>query len=223
MGRYKMGSCTVWAPYPRSWILALFVFFCLWLFFVDFLGHFGKQAGKKIHEKNTPKSTSFKFLTKSTHGKFRLDISRISRRWSDASCSSTSWHLPEFLEALETLVCPASLEKSAHLSKAPKKPPLSRCAPFQGSLGQPLEGAVQDWETGFYTVVVLTFLKSLLQNFQPQRQWCIKIRLRWAQKFYTPLVLGGASKCPWRFFPPTVVVYKIQSPKDAELLKRGVA
>ena len=25
----------------------------------------------------------------------------------------------------------------------------------------------------------------------PQYEWCIKIRLLWAQKFYTPLVLGG--------------------------------
>ena len=37
------------------------------------------------------------------------------------------------------------------------------------------------------------FLTSLLQKFQPQRQLCIKIRLPWAQKFYTPLVLGGAT------------------------------
>ena len=33
-------------------------------------------------------------------------------------------------------------------------------------------------------------LETLQQNFQPQRQWCIKILLPWAQKFYTPLVLG---------------------------------
>ena len=32
----------------------------------------------------------------------------------------------------------------------------------------------------FYTVVVLTFWKILLQNFRSQRQWCIKILLPWA-------------------------------------------
>ena len=50
------------------------------------------------------------------------------------------------------------------------------------------------WETGFYTVVVLVFWKSLLQNFQPQRQWRIKILLPWALKFYTPVVLGRGVK-----------------------------
>ena len=50
------------------------------------------------------------------------------------------------------------------------------------------------WKTEFHTVVVLILLKTLLQNFHPQRQWCIKILLPWAQKFYTPLVLG------WFFF-----------------------
>ena len=68
------------------------------------------------------------------------------------------------------------------------------------------------WETDFYTVVVLTFWKSLLQNFQSQRQWCIKILLPWAQKFYTPLVLRRGSKCPWQFIAPAVVVYKTLSP-----------
>ena len=69
-----------------------------------------------------------------------------------------------------------------------------------------------NWETDFYTVVVLTFFwKSLLQNFQSQCQWCTKILLPWAQKFYTPLVLGRESKCPWQFSPPAVVVYKIFS------------
>ena len=33
------------------------------------------------------------------------------------------------------------------------------------------------WKTDFYTVVVLILCKILLQNFQPQRQWCIKILL----------------------------------------------
>ena len=61
-------------------------------------------------------------------------------------------------------------------------------------------------------MVVLIFGQSLLKNFQPQRQWCIKISLLWAQKIYTPLVLGRGSKCPWQFFPPAVVVYKILSP-----------
>ena len=75
------------------------------------------------------------------------------------------------------------------------------------------------WETYFYTVVVLNFWKSLLQNFQSQRQWCIKILLPWAQKFYTPLVLGKGSKCPWQFFVPAVVVYKILSPISAPCLK----
>ena len=43
-------------------------------------------------------------------------------------------------------------------------------------------------------------------EFQPQRQWCIKILLPWAQKSDTPLVLGRGSKCPWQNCPPTVVV-----------------
>ena len=63
-----------------------------------------------------------------------------------------------------------------------------------------------------FTVVVRALLKSLLPNFQPQRQWCIKTLLPWAQKFYTPLVLGRGSTCPWQFFAPAVVVYKILSP-----------
>ena len=33
-------------------------------------------------------------------------------------------------------------------------------------------------------------------------------------EFYTPLVLGRGWKCPWWFFPPAVVVYKILSPKN---------
>ena len=68
------------------------------------------------------------------------------------------------------------------------------------------------WKTEFCTVVVLIPLKILVQNYQPQRQWCIKILLPWAQKFYTPLVLGRGSKCPWQFLPPVAVVYKILSP-----------
>ena len=39
------------------------------------------------------------------------------------------------------------------------------------------------------------------RSTEPQ-VWCIKILLPWAQKFYTPLVLGRGSKCPWQFFPP---------------------
>ena len=60
--------------------------------------------------------------------------------------------------------------------------------------------------------VALIPLKSLLQKCQPQRQWCIKFLLPWAQKFYTPLVLGRGSKCPWQFLPPEAVVYEIPPP-----------
>ena len=50
------------------------------------------------------------------------------------------------------------------------------------------------WKTDFYTVVILILWRILLQNVQPQRQWCIKILLPWAQKFYAPLVLGRGVK-----------------------------
>ena len=72
-------------------------------------------------------------------------------------------------------------------------------------------------------MVVLILLKSFLQNFQPQRQWCIKFLLPWAQKCYTPLALGRGSKCPWQFFPPAVVVYKIVLPAFGAFLVVSVA
>ena len=56
--------------------------------------------------------------------------------------------------------------------------------------GDSSEFVNSEWKTDFYTVVVLILWRILLQNFQPQRQWCIKILLPWAQQFYTPLVLG---------------------------------
>ena len=46
----------------------------------------------------------------------------------------------------------------------------------------------------FYIVAVQMFGEDLLQNFQPQRQWYIKILFLWAQKIYTPLVLGRRVK-----------------------------
>ena len=56
------------------------------------------------------------------------------------------------------------------------------------------------------------FLKSSLQSVQPQHQWCIKSLLPWAQTIHTPVELGRGYKCPWQFFPPAEVVYKILSP-----------
>ena len=60
-------------------------------------------------------------------------------------------------------------------------------------------------------MVVPILWKSLMQNLQPQHQWRTKILLPWAQRFYTPLVLERGWKCPWRFFPPAVVVSNILS------------
>ena len=61
--------------------------------------------------------------------------------------------------------------------------------------------------------VVLILLKILLQSFQSQRQWCIKILLPQAQAFHAPLMLGRVSKRPWQFSSEEVMVYKSPSPE----------
>ena len=50
-------------------------------------------------------------------------------------------------------------------------------------------------------MLVLILSKRLLQNFQPQRQWCVKMLLLRPQNFYAPLVLGRGVKVSVAMFP----------------------
>ena len=54
-------------------------------------------------------------------------------------------------------------------------------------------------------MVVLILVKSLLQDFHPQRQWCSKIGLSWVQKFYTHWFWGEGQSVCGKFLHPAVV------------------
>ena len=58
-------------------------------------------------------------------------------------------------------------------------------------LNPPCLATLQNWKTDFYTVVVLMLWRILLQNFQPQRQWCIKILLPWPRNVRHHWCWGG--------------------------------
>ena len=78
---------------------------------------------------------------------------------------------------------------------------------------RPKSGPSNEVMGGFSYSGGTDFLKSLLQNFQPRRQWCIKFLLPWAQKFYTPLFCvsvqfnreGGSGFGSWKTVPAVPV------------------
>ena len=79
-----------------------------------------------------------------------------------------------------------------------------------------------NWETEFYTVVVLIALRSLLPDFQPRRQWWIKILLPWARHFIHHWCLEGV-KVSVATFPPAVVVFRHSALLAAPHLKNFAA
>ena len=64
-----------------------------------------------------------------------------------------------------------------------------------------------------HTVVVLTLMTTLLQSFQPQRHWCIKILLSWPRNCIHHC--AGEGGHPWRFSPTAAAVHEILSPSLA--------